>query len=59
MSGGTGEADRLVGVVLVSHSAEVAAAVAALATGLAGGVRPLPSRPRAAPPTAASAPAPS
>lgn len=37
MSGGAGGAEGLVGVVLVSHSAEVAAAVAALATGLAGG----------------------
>ncbi|MFC0849915.1 PTS-dependent dihydroxyacetone kinase phosphotransferase subunit DhaM [Streptomyces noboritoensis] len=39
-AGGRAEADEaagLVGVVLVSHSAEVAAAVAALAIGLAGG----------------------
>ncbi|WP_455362626.1 PTS sugar transporter subunit IIA domain-containing protein [Streptomyces sp. SYSU K21746] len=38
MSGGSGErAERLVGVVLVSHSAQVAASVAEMAKGLAGG----------------------
>ncbi|WP_404828825.1 PTS sugar transporter subunit IIA domain-containing protein [Streptomyces dioscori] len=38
-NGGTADGDgaRLVGVVLVSHSAAVAASVAELATGLAGG----------------------
>jgi dihydroxyacetone kinase DhaKLM complex PTS-EIIA-like component DhaM len=35
----------LVGVVLVSHSAEVAAAVAALATGLSGGATEVPVAP--------------
>jgi dihydroxyacetone kinase DhaKLM complex PTS-EIIA-like component DhaM len=37
MSESTGSTDKLVGVVLVSHSAAVAASVAELATGLAGG----------------------
>lgn len=37
MSDSTDSAGRLVGVVLVSHSAAVAASVAELATGLAGG----------------------
>ncbi|MEU9882064.1 PTS fructose transporter subunit IIA [Streptomyces phaeochromogenes] len=35
--GATGGGEKLVGVVLVSHSAAVAASVAELATGLAGG----------------------
>ncbi|MFG2307866.1 PTS-dependent dihydroxyacetone kinase phosphotransferase subunit DhaM [Streptomyces sp. NPDC048566] len=34
---GTGNAPKLVGIVLVSHSAAVASSVAELATGLAGG----------------------
>lgn len=55
MSGG----DGLVGVVLVSHSAEVASAVAALATGLAGGGATAPVAAAGGTPTAASAPAPS
>jgi dihydroxyacetone kinase DhaKLM complex PTS-EIIA-like component DhaM len=37
MSESTSSTDKLVGVVLVSHSAAVAASVAELATGLAGG----------------------
>ncbi|MFE5139652.1 PTS-dependent dihydroxyacetone kinase phosphotransferase subunit DhaM [Streptomyces fagopyri] len=37
MSDSGNTADRLVGIVLVSHSAAVAASVADLATGLAGG----------------------
>ncbi|WP_435864554.1 PTS-dependent dihydroxyacetone kinase phosphotransferase subunit DhaM [Streptomyces phaeochromogenes] len=37
MPGATGGGEKLVGVVLVSHSAAVAASVAELATGLAGG----------------------
>ena len=36
--------DRLVGIVLVSHSAEVAASVAELAKGLAGGATAVPER---------------
>ncbi|MET7742465.1 PTS fructose transporter subunit IIA [Streptomyces sp. NPDC005385] len=36
-TGTTGTAGRLVGIVLVSHSAAVASSVAELATGLAGG----------------------
>ncbi|MEW2288147.1 PTS fructose transporter subunit IIA [Streptomyces sp. NPDC047841] len=36
---------RLVGIVLVSHSAEVAASVAALAKGLAGGATAVPVAP--------------
>ncbi|WRZ34410.1 PTS fructose transporter subunit IIA [Streptomyces phaeochromogenes] len=35
--GATGGGEKLVGIVLVSHSAAVAASVAELATGLAGG----------------------
>jgi len=35
--GATGSEEKLVGIVLVSHSAAVAASVAELATGLAGG----------------------
>ncbi|WSD20034.1 PTS fructose transporter subunit IIA [Streptomyces phaeochromogenes] len=35
--GATGSGEKLVGIVLVSHSAAVAASVAELATGLAGG----------------------
>ncbi|MGA6224377.1 MULTISPECIES: PTS-dependent dihydroxyacetone kinase phosphotransferase subunit DhaM [Streptomyces] len=37
MPGTTGGGEKLVGIVLVSHSAAVAASVAELATGLAGG----------------------
>ncbi|MFI6193711.1 PTS-dependent dihydroxyacetone kinase phosphotransferase subunit DhaM [Streptomyces phaeochromogenes] len=37
MPGATGGGTKLVGIVLVSHSAAVAASVAELATGLAGG----------------------
>ncbi|MGW2285706.1 PTS-dependent dihydroxyacetone kinase phosphotransferase subunit DhaM [Streptomyces phaeochromogenes] len=37
MPGATGGGEKLVGIVLVSHSAAVAASVAELATGLAGG----------------------
>ncbi|MEV0937685.1 PTS fructose transporter subunit IIA [Streptomyces phaeochromogenes] len=37
MPGSTGGEEKLVGIVLVSHSAAVAASVAELATGLAGG----------------------
>ncbi|WP_411978074.1 PTS-dependent dihydroxyacetone kinase phosphotransferase subunit DhaM [Streptomyces phaeochromogenes] len=37
MPGATGSGEKLVGIVLVSHSAAVAASVAELATGLAGG----------------------
>ncbi|WP_030737005.1 PTS-dependent dihydroxyacetone kinase phosphotransferase subunit DhaM [Streptomyces sp. NRRL S-31] len=37
--------DRLVGIVLVSHSAQVAASVAELAKGLAGGSAPVPVAP--------------
>ncbi|MGQ4386677.1 PTS sugar transporter subunit IIA domain-containing protein, partial [Streptomyces sp. SAS_270] len=37
MSDAGDKADKLVGIVLVSHSAAVAASVAELATGLAGG----------------------
>ncbi|CAM5265284.1 hypothetical protein SGLAM104S_01263 [Streptomyces glaucescens] len=41
--------EKLVGIVLVSHSAQVAASVADLARGLAGGGRRCPSLRRAAP----------
>ena len=37
VTGTTGGGEKLVGIVLVSHSATVAASVAELATGLAGG----------------------
>lgn len=39
MADGGGDGEGLVGIVLVSHSAEVAASVAALARGLSGGGR--------------------
>lgn len=58
MSESPGSTNQFVGIVLVSHSAAVAASVAELATGLAGGETTAPVAAAAAPWTAVSAPAP-
>lgn len=58
MSESPGSTNQFVGIVLVSHSAAVAASVAELATDSRAARRPLPSPRPAAPWTAVSAPAP-